>query len=105
MPATRSIACSIAAACSAGNASSSRNAVMNCAQTKNGRRNQVRPGARSCTMVVMKFIEPSSDEKMMKQHAREPQRLAVAERQVGERRVGRPAGVRRAAGRRRSWRA
>ena len=56
--------CSTAAACSAGNASSSRNAVMNCAQTKNGRRNQVRPGARSWTIVAMKFIAPSSDEKM-----------------------------------------
>ena len=37
---------------------------MNCAQTKNGRRNQVRPGARSCTMVVMKLRAPSSDEKI-----------------------------------------
>ena len=56
--------CSTAAACSAGNASSSRNAVMNCAQTKNGRRNQVSPGARSWTIVVMKFTAPSSDEKI-----------------------------------------
>jgi hypothetical protein len=52
------------AACSAGKARSSRNAVMNCAQTKKGSRNQVSPGARSCTIVVMKFIAPSSDEKI-----------------------------------------
>ena len=37
---------------------------MNCAQTKNGSRNHVRPGARSCTIVVMKFSAPSSDEKI-----------------------------------------
>ena len=37
---------------------------MNCAQTKKGRRNQVSPGARSWTIVVMKFSAPSSDEKI-----------------------------------------
>ena len=56
--------CRNAAACSAGKASSSRNAVTSCAQTKNGSRNQVSPGARSCTIVVMKFTAPSSDEKI-----------------------------------------
>ena len=50
------------AASSGGNASRSRNAVTNCAQTKNGRRIQVMPGARSWMMVAMKFTAPSSDE-------------------------------------------
>jgi hypothetical protein len=53
-----------AAACSAGNARSSRNAVTNCAHTKKGSRNHVMPGARSCTMVAMKFTAPKSDEMM-----------------------------------------
>ena len=62
VPARRSISCSTPAASSGGNASSSRNDVTNCAQTKNGRRIQVRPLARSCTIVTMKLTEPSSDE-------------------------------------------
>ena len=37
---------------------------MNCAQTKKGSRNHVMPGARSWMMVAMKFIAPSSDEKI-----------------------------------------
>ena len=32
------------------------------AQTKNGSRIQVKPGARSCTIVTMKLIEPRSDD-------------------------------------------
>jgi len=36
------------------------------AHTKNGSRMNVIPGARSCTMVTMKLIEPSSDEVMRK---------------------------------------
>ena len=46
-PNARSISCMTPAASSGGNASSSRKAVTNCAQTKNGRRIQVMPGARS----------------------------------------------------------
>ncbi len=65
---------------------------MNCAQTKNGSRNHVIPGARSCTIVVMKFTAPSSDEKMRHQHADQPPRLALRG-DVRQRRVGRPAGV------------
>ena len=64
---------------------------MNCAQTKNGRRNQVRPGARSWTMVVMKFSAPSSDEKIRQQHAGQPQRLAVTARGPTSGAIGRPA--------------
>ena len=63
---TRSMSCMTAAASSGGNASSSRNAVTNCAQVKNGRRIHVMPGARSWMMVAMKFTEPSSDAVMLK---------------------------------------
>ena len=66
VPATRSISCSTPAASSGGNASSSRNEVTNCAQTKNGSRIQLRPFARSCTIVTMKLTEPSSDEVIRK---------------------------------------
>jgi hypothetical protein len=66
VPATRSINCNTPAASRGGNASSSRNDVTNCAQTKNGRRIHVSPFARSCTIVTMKFIEPSSEEVMRK---------------------------------------
>ena len=53
-----------AAASSGGNASRSRNEVTSWHHTKNGSRMKVRPRARSCTMVTMKFTEPSSDEVM-----------------------------------------
>src|SRR6202012_1443944 len=53
-------------ASSGGKASRSRKAVMNCAQTKNGRRIQVMPGARSWMIVAMKFTEPSSDAVILK---------------------------------------
>ncbi len=66
MPARRSISCSTPAASSGGNASSSRNDVTSCAQTKNGRRIQVSPLARSCTIVTMKLTEPSSDDVIRK---------------------------------------
>ncbi len=62
MPATRSMSCMNAAASSGGKASSSRNAVTSCAQTKNGRRMKLSPLARSWKIVVMKLTEPSSDE-------------------------------------------
>ena len=64
VPKTRSMNCSIAAACSGGKARSSRNDVTSCVQTKNGRRDQVSPGARNCTIVTMKFTAPKSDEKI-----------------------------------------
>ena len=35
---------------------------MNCAQTKNGSRSQVIPGARMLMIVARKFTAPSSDE-------------------------------------------
>ena len=62
VPATLSISCRMPAASSGGNARSNRNDVTNCAHTKNGRRIQLRPLARSCTVVVMKLSEPSSDD-------------------------------------------
>src|SRR5205085_1222742 len=64
--ATRSINCMMMADSSGGNASSKRKAVTNCAQTKKGRRIQVRPGARSWIMVVMKLTAPSSEEVIRK---------------------------------------
>ena len=66
VPASRSISCSTPAASSGGNASSSRNDVTSCAQTKKGRRMKVRPLARSCTIVTMKLIEPRSDDVIRK---------------------------------------
>ena len=45
--ATRSINCMMMADSSGGNASSNKNAVTNCAQTKNGSRIQVSPLARN----------------------------------------------------------
>src|SRR5438132_575723 len=44
------------------NASNRRNAATNSVQTKNGSRIQVISGGRSCTMVVMKLIEPRTDD-------------------------------------------
>ena len=64
--ATRSINCMIIAPSRGGNASSNRNAVTNCAHTKNGSRIQVSPLARSWMMVVMKLIAPSSDDVIRK---------------------------------------
>ena len=66
VPATRSISCITAAASSGGNASSSRNAVTNCAHTKNGKRMKVRPWRRSWIVVVMKLTAPSSDDVIRK---------------------------------------
>ena len=62
-------------------------------------------GARSCTIVVMKFIAPSSDEKIRQQHADQPERLAVAGREIG--RAARTTSSRCSPRRpgRRSWRA
>ena len=60
------MSCMTDAASSGGKASSRRNAVTNCAQTKNGRRQKESPGARSWMMVVMKLTEPSSDEVIRK---------------------------------------
>src|SRR6201996_4585834 len=62
----RSKSCMNAAASSGGNASSSRNAVTNCVQTKNGMRIQPMPLARRLTMVAMKLTLESSDEVMLK---------------------------------------
>ena len=42
----------------------SRNAVTNCAHTKNGSRIQVMPGARNWMIVAMKLTAPSSDDVM-----------------------------------------
>ena len=62
VPATRSISCSTPAASSGGNASSSKNAVTSCDQTKNGRRMKLKPGARSWIVVTMKLTDPRSDD-------------------------------------------
>ena len=59
---TRSINWRMPAASSGGNASSSRKAVMNWTQTKNGKRSQVIPGARMLMMVTRKFTAPSNDD-------------------------------------------
>src|SRR5207245_2414771 len=64
--ATLSINCRTAAASKGGKASSSRKAVTNCAQQKNGKRIQVMPGARNWIIVAMKFTAPSSDEVIKK---------------------------------------
>ncbi len=96
VPARRSISCSTPAASSGGNASSSRNAVTSCAQTKNGSRIQLRPLARSWTIVTMKLTEPSSDEVIRKIMPTSHQRLA-AELDDRQRRIRRPAGLRGAA--------
>ncbi len=56
----------IAAAWSAGNASSSRNAVTSCDHTKNGRRKNVMPSARRCRIVTMKLIAPNSEDAIRK---------------------------------------
>ena len=64
-PKQRSKSCMNAAASSGGNASSSRNAVTNCVQTKNGMRIQPMPLARRLTMVAMKLTLESSDDVML----------------------------------------
>ena len=95
--------CSTAAACSAGNASSSRNAVMNCAQTKKGRRNHVMPGARSWMIVAMKFIAPSSDEKISSSMPTShhvwpwPVRYPTAARTTSSRELAAPPGTKKLA--------
>src|ERR1700761_6738142 len=61
----RSKSCMNAAASNGGNASSSRKAVTNCVQTKNGMRIQPMPFARRLTMVAMKLTEESSDDVML----------------------------------------
>ncbi len=65
-PVTRSISCRNAPTSRGGNASSSRNAVTNCAQTKNGKRQKLMPLVRSWIVVTMKLIAPSSDEVMIR---------------------------------------
>jgi len=47
VPASLSINCRMPAVSSGGNASNNKNEAVNCAQTKNGSRIQVKPGARS----------------------------------------------------------
>jgi len=64
--ATRSISCMMIPASNGGNASKSRNAVTNCAHTKNGSRIQVSPLARNWMMVAMKLIAPSKDDVIRK---------------------------------------
>src|SRR3954464_12501202 len=66
VPARRSISCMTPAASSGGNASSSRNEVTNCAQTKNGSRIHDKPLARSWMVLPRELHEPSSDEVIRK---------------------------------------
>ena len=40
--------------------------MTSCAQTKNGRRMKLSPGARNWIVVTMKFTEPSSDDVIRK---------------------------------------
>ena len=95
--ATLSINCMTPAASSGGNASSSRKAVTNCAQTKNGSRIHVMPGARNWMIVAMKFTAPSSDE-VIRNTMPISQNVWPSRRdRGGQRRIGRPARLRRAA--------
>ena len=96
--ATLSINCMTPAASSGGNASSNRNAVTNCAQTKNGRRIQVMPGARNWMIVAMKFTAPSSDEVMSNTMPISQNVWPCGRDGRGQRRIGGPARLRRAAG-------
>ena len=86
-----------AAASSGGNASSSRKAVTNCAQTKNGSRIQVMPGARNWMIVAMKFTEPSSDEVMRNTMPMSQNVWPSVGIDGRQRRIGGPAGLGRAA--------
>ncbi len=61
-PSKRSDNCKTPAAMSGGNARRRRKEVTNCAHTKNGRRKKESPLARSCTTVVIKLMEPKSEE-------------------------------------------
>ena len=63
VPASRSINWKIAAACNAGNASSSNSAVTSCDQMKKGSFANVTPGARHCTIVTSTLMAPSVDDK------------------------------------------
>src|SRR6267143_2227078 len=62
VPARLSMSCMTAAASSGGKACKSRKAVTNSAQTKNGSRIQVMPGARNWMIVAMKLTAPSKEE-------------------------------------------
>ena len=77
MPARRSIPCRNAAACSAGKASSSRNAVMNCAHTKNGSRNHRHPGRAKLDDRRDEVDRAEQRRKDEAQHSDEPPGLAV----------------------------
>ena len=68
--------------------------MTSCAQTKNGSRIQLRPLARSWTIVTMKLTEPRSDEVIRKTMPISHQRLA-AELDDRQRRIRRPAGAAR----------
>ncbi len=98
MWATLSINCMMAAASSGGNASSSRKAVTNCAQTKNGRRIQVMPGARNWMMVARKLTAPSSEEVIRNTMPTIQKVWPLPGNDGGQRRIGGPARLRRAAG-------
>tara|TARA_B100001971_G_scaffold31417_1_gene25832 strand:- start:42 stop:236 length:195 start_codon:yes stop_codon:yes gene_type:complete len=52
----------MAAASKGGKARTRRKDVTNWAQTKNGSLNQDKPGARSWTIVTIKFMDPNRDE-------------------------------------------
>ena len=64
--------------------------MTNCAHTKNGRRIQVMPLARSWMIVTMKLIAPSSDEVIRKTMPMSQTVWPVA-RQDRERRIGGPS--------------
>ena len=105
VPATRSISCITTAASSGGKASRSRNAVTNCAQTKNGSRIQVIPLARSWMIVAMKLTAPRSDEVIRRMNPTSQSVWPFQNGSIGralvrddrQRRVGGPAAFGRAA--------
>ena len=76
VPNARSINCMTPAASSGGKASSSRKAVTNCAQTKNGRRIQVMPRRAELDDGGNEIDRAEQRRGDVEDHADEPERLA-----------------------------
>ena len=99
VPNSRSKSSWMSATVRTGSERMSRNATTSVIQTKTGSRIIVMPGARMLMMVTAKFSAAISDETPERQQAHGVEVHARCRRvhAVGERRVGEPAGVRRAA--------
>ena len=95
--ASRSISCSTAAPSSGGKAKSSRNDVTNCAQTKNGSRQNDRPGRPQLDRGDDEVDRAEQRRRDQEHHPEQPPGLARAG-DVRERRVGGPARLGRAPG-------